>query len=223
MALANHQANGRLTQAERTEISDQRMFETTVDLIVSRGTAATSLKEVGLLAGYSRGLASHRFGNKDALFSFVLRRLAEIWLSQLKAATTEHTGLAAVELALDQHYQYCVEAPDQVRTFYTLWFESVNTDSELAQAIQAIHARRHLDVVRWINSDPNIADDTKQNADAIAAQFCASVIGIIYYWLANPADLDLARTLHNGLKTTMVQLLSVSATTSGEPYGSSKD
>ena len=39
----------RRTQAERTEISDNRMLEAAVELIVDRGPAATSLKEVGLI------------------------------------------------------------------------------------------------------------------------------------------------------------------------------
>ena len=51
----------RLTQAERTEISDNRMLEAAVSLIVDYGPSATSLKEIGLRAGYSRGLAGQRF------------------------------------------------------------------------------------------------------------------------------------------------------------------
>ncbi len=208
MTVAASTPARRLTQAERTEISDQRMFEATVNLIVENGTAATSLKEVGERAGYSRGLAGHRFGNKDALFSFVVRRLGEIWLAQLKLTTTGATGFQAIEKALEQHYQFCVDAPQQVQTFYTLWFESVNTSTELSEAIQGIHRRRHADVVAWINQCDQISASVKQSSDAIAAQFSASVIGIVYYWLANPSDLNLARTLHDGLKLTMSQLLS---------------
>ena len=129
-------------------MSDQRMFEATVDLIFEYGTAATSLKEVGVKAGYSRGLASHRFGNKDALFSFVLRRLGELWLSQLTASTQALTGLEAVEKAVQQHYQFCADAPKQVRTFYTLWFEAVNTESELSDAIESIHGYQSY----WVHS-----------------------------------------------------------------------
>ena len=62
----------RRTQAERTEISDNRMLEAAVELIVDRGPAATSLKEVGLKAGYSRGLAGQRFGSKDKLFALCI-------------------------------------------------------------------------------------------------------------------------------------------------------
>ncbi|NND83151.1 MAG: TetR/AcrR family transcriptional regulator [Gammaproteobacteria bacterium] len=204
---ATSQSEPRLTQAERTEISDQRMFEATVQLIVEHGPAATSLKDVGVQAGYSRGLASHRFGNKDNLFSFTLRKVGEIWLRQLKQATSGHTGLAAVEKALDQHYRFCADAPDYVRTFYTLWFESVNSDSELRDAIRHIHQRRHQDVVQWILNDPTINESVKSRADDIAGQFGASVSGIVYYWLVNPEDLEQTKTLHDGLKHTMTQLL----------------
>ena len=207
MRTTSNANEGRLTQAERTEISDQRMFAATVRLVVEHGPAGTSLKDVGVLAGYSRGLASHRFGCKDKLFSFTLRRLGEMWLEQLKAATGDSVGQAAVEQALDQHYQFCVEAPDYVRTFYSLWFESVNADSELAESIKSIHRRRHQDMVAWIMSDPAISPSVKLNAENIAGQFSASVVGIVYYWLTNPDNLTETKSLHDGLKQTMAELL----------------
>ncbi len=197
----------RRTQAERTEISDQRMFDATVKLIVERGPAGTSLTDVGLLAGYSRGLASHRFGSKDRLFNFVVRRLGEMWLSKLKEVTINKEGLAALEQAIEQHYQFCVDAPDYVRTLYTLWFESLNADSELSATIKGIHQRRFQDVVNWIVRDRSIPDSVKREADVIAAQFSASVIGIVYYWLANPEKINETKILHDGLKRTMTRLI----------------
>jgi len=200
-------AQQRLTQAERTEISDQRMFEATVGLLIEYGPAGTSLKEVGVRAGYSRGLASHRFGSKDKLFDFTLRRLGEMWLDQLKDATNGRVGLDAIEHAIDQHLQFCVDAPDYVRTFYMLWFESMNVSSELSVTIQGIHQRRFQDVVNWILNDPEIAEKIKREADSIAAQFSATVIGIVYYWLANPEKTNETKRLHDGLKHTMSRLL----------------
>jgi len=197
----------RLTQAERTEISDQRMFDATVKLVVERGPAGTSLTDVGLLAGYSRGLASQRFGSKDKLFNFVVRRLAEIWLSKLKEVTSNKDGLAALERAIDQHYQFCVQAPDYVRTLYTLWFESLNNDSELSDTIRGIHQRRFQDVINWIVRDALVPDRVKREADVIAAQFSATVIGIVYYWLANPDKINETKGLHDGLKRTMMRLI----------------
>ncbi|MBQ74088.1 MAG: hypothetical protein CMQ20_03565 [Gammaproteobacteria bacterium] len=204
MALKN---GGRLTQAERAEISDKRMLGAVVKLIVDHGPAATSLKEVGLLAGYSRGLAGQRFGSKDKLFAFVLRQVGDSWLDQLKRATESQTGLKAIHHALDEHYKFCVEAPDQVRAFYTLWFESVNAGSELAAIIKNIHNRRHQDMVSWITADLEISEASKKDADTIAAQFCASIIGIVYYWLANPDATNETRDLHESLKNTMTLLI----------------
>jgi AcrR family transcriptional regulator len=199
--------NRRLTQAERTEISDTKMLNAAVELIVEHGPAGTSLKEVGLKAGYSRGLAGERFGSKDRMFAFVLRQVGDEWLGHLKKATRGITGIEAIHHALDEHYRFCVEAPDHVRTFYTLWFESVNAGSELKQIIGNIHNRRHQDVVHWIVTDDSIPGPVKEDADAIAAQFCASVIGIVYYWLANPDDIEETRKLHENLKKSMTLFL----------------
>ncbi len=199
--------DARLTQAERTEISDQKMFDTAVSLINERGPAATKLSDVGVLAGYSRGLASHRFGSKDSLFNFVVLRVGDIWLEQLKHATNNQSGFAAIEKAVDQHYQFCLEAPAHLRAFYTLWFESVNANSELSNTIQKIHQRRFQDVVNWVLNDSDTDEAKKRDADIIAAQFSASVIGIVYYWLANPEKTRETKRLHDGLKHTMMRLL----------------
>ena len=196
-----------LTQAERTEISDQRMFDATVELIVERGPAGTSLKDVGVLAGYSRGLASQRFGSKDKLFGYVVRRLGRLWLAQLTNVTEGKTGYEAVERAIDEHYRFCQEAPNQVKTLYTLWFEAVTSESELSVTMKEIHQRRFLDVVAWIVNSPSIDDSVKKQADSIAAQFNATVIGLVYYWLSNTDKVIEVKGLHDGLKKTMKLLL----------------
>jgi len=197
----------RLTQAERTEISDQKMFDAAVALINQLGPTNTKLSDVGVSAGYSRGLASHRFGSKDSLFNFVVLRVGDIWLEQLKLATANQSGFNAIEKAVDQHYQFCVEAPAHLRAFYTLWFESVNSKSELSSTIQKIHQRRFQDVVNWVLNDSKTGEAEKRDADIIAAQFSASIIGIVYYWLANPEKIKETKHLHDGLKHTMMRLL----------------
>lgn len=207
MTRATNIKDSRLTQAERTEISDMKMFDAAVTLINERGPVATNLSEVGVLAGYSRGLASHRFGSKDSLFNFVVLRVADIWLEQLKSATANQSGFAAIEKAVDRHYQICVEAPAHLRAFYTLWFESVNAKSQLSDTIKKIHQRRFIDVVNWVLNDSKTGDDDKQGADVIAEQFSASIIGIVYYWLANPEKTKENKRLHDGLKQTMMRLL----------------
>ena len=206
-ATSKQSKSGR-TQAERTELSDQKMFDATVRLIVERGVDNLRLTDVGIEAGYSRGLAGHRFGNRDKLFDFVVLKVGDIWLKQLKQATKSVSGIQAIERAIDQHYQFCLDAPDYVYTFYSLWFESINTESaDLSKTIQSIHQRRFQDVVNWIVNDSTIKESTKRDVETIAGQFSAAVIGIIYYWLSNPTKLVETKRLHDGLTTTMKCLI----------------
>ncbi len=195
----------RKTQAERSDLSDRLMRDAAIELIVAQGTAATTLKDVGEKAGYSRGLAGYRFGSKDALFSFIVRSLGEDWLYKLTTVTDGKVGYAAISAATDEHFRLCAENPIHVRAFYMLWFESVSPQSQSKTMINHIHERRFRDVKGWIDA----AGDSVQrvNAAAVARQFCASIIGIVYYWLANPDDFEIIEKLHSELKHTMRLLL----------------
>ena len=44
---ASDRSDGRMTQAERSALSDKRMFDAAVELINERGTQKTTLKEIG--------------------------------------------------------------------------------------------------------------------------------------------------------------------------------
>jgi AcrR family transcriptional regulator len=194
-----------MTQAERTDLSDRLMRDAAIELIVEQGTAATTLKDVGEKAGYSRGLAGYRFGSRDALFSFVVHSLGEDWLQQLTEVTAGKVAYEAICAATDEHFRFCAESPVYVRAFYTLWFESVTPNSQLNDMISHIHERRYRDVVGWIEAAGDATGDV--DAGAIAGQFCAAIIGIVYYWLAKPGDLEAIAKLHSDLKNTMRLLL----------------
>ena len=80
------------TQAERTALSDQKMFEMAIELVNERGTAKTTLKDIGEGAGYSRGLASYRFGSKDGLWMELFARFDEIWKAHLSTYLAGKSG-----------------------------------------------------------------------------------------------------------------------------------
>ena len=88
------------TQAERTALSDQKMFEVAIELVNERGTAKTTLKDIGEGAGYSRGLASYRFGSKDGLWMELFARFDDIWKAHLSQYLAGKQGLAALEAAI---------------------------------------------------------------------------------------------------------------------------
>ncbi len=198
----------RLTQIERKEISDAKMLEVAIDLIVEHGAEQTTLKDVGEKAGYSRGLAGYRFGNKAGLFDFVLRSVGDEWLAELTAVTRGKCGYDAIAAALDAHSKFCEEAPRHVEAFYRLWFESLTPESRLKPVIAGIHDRRRADVISWIEQGiaANVVPPSA-SAQLIADQFSASVIGIVYHWISDPHNLNEIRTLHDGLKQVMHVML----------------
>lgn len=188
------------------------MLDAAVTLIVTRGIGGMTLKEVGELAGYSRAMAGWRFGTKANLCAFVVRAVGEEWLDALRTAVRAQRGLAAIHAATDAHYRFVRDGATRIQAFYTLWFESTGPDPELKQVIANIHERRHRDVEAWIR-DGIAAGEVPDDVDvrAVAAQFCATIIGIVYQWLVNPAAGDAIAALHAGLKEQMTRALARSA------------
>ena len=184
------------------------MFDTCVGLIVEQGTEKTTLKAVGERAGYSRGLAGSRFNSKSGLFCFVIKRVAEFWLNEMKNAIEDKTGYAAISAATDAHYYFCQTDPRQVRAFYILWFESVGCDSEMQKVVVSIHQRRLQDVTNWIKRGVDAGELSPDiEARKVAFYFLTSMSGIVYQWLIDPGREVEINDLHEQLKQTMRLLL----------------
>jgi AcrR family transcriptional regulator len=197
-----------MTQVERAALSDERMADAAVELICEYGASATTLTEVGLRAGYSRGLASNRFGSKAGLWSFLVRTIGEEWIAELHQAVDGTSGLATIHAAVDAHCRFLLESSARTRAFYVLWFESVGPDAELRALIAHAHARRQRDVEEWINRGVELGSIPPDVAKTLVAeQFCASIVGIVYTWLVSPLAHAEVRRLHQGLKQQMTLAL----------------
>ena len=188
------------------------MLAAAVALICEKGADGTTLKDVGERAGYSRGLASYRFGNKAGLFCFIVRSVGEDWLRELGRAVGDQVGLDAILAATDAHYRFVLESADRIRAFYILWFDSIGPDPELRQVIAHIHERRQRDIEAWIQAGIEAGKiDESADVRGTAEQFCAAIIGIVYQWLATPDTPDTILNLHDGLKRQMVRALTTAS------------
>ncbi|MGS2717574.1 TetR/AcrR family transcriptional regulator [Eionea flava] len=200
----------RKTHQERSDLSDKLMLEAAVALILEKGTEKTTLKEVGEKAGYSRGLAGYRFGSKAGLFTFVLRALSEYWLRDLQQATMGKKGIDAIAAATLKHAQMFDNSTNNIRAFYTLWFDAVSAESDVQQVVISIHQRRQKDLMQWIIDDPSL-QAFHESADDIAAQYNASLNGIAYQlMLMSSVDQNKAMVaqLHDNVIQFMRQTLS---------------
>ena len=189
----------RLTQAQRTEISDRRMIESAIELIVERGVAATKLTDVGLRAGYSRGLAAMRFGSKAGLLSRVVRLVTSNWVVRVTTAVGPRTGLAAVFAAIDAQERALTESPSEMRSTYAIFFQSSDPGSDYHADVARTLAAQHRDLAQWLRK-ARARGEIPPEADParVAGHVLSTMLGIVYQWMMDPALPT--RELHRGLK-----------------------
>jgi AcrR family transcriptional regulator len=163
------------------------MTAAAVELIAARGVARTTLAAIGEAAGYSRGLATHRFGSKAGLLRHVIKRVSREWLRRLDRAVGDKVGLPALEAALDTQLGFIRDAPNDVRTMYLLWFQSIEPDAEYRPNVAEVHRQQREAVAAWV------AEGQARGLVAAAASprhvaeyFCAAGAGLVFHWLVNP-------------------------------------
>lgn len=183
-----------LTQAERSAISDRAMIDAAIELILERGTDKTTLAAIGEKAGYSRGLATYRFGSKAGLFDAVCKSISRRWLEYLKRGVGDKTGIEAMCAALDAFLRFVTDAPRDARVLQILYCGAASPLSEYRATSVNIHAKQQEDVARWVRD--GIANGTIRpdvDAKAIAAQYIAYIGGMNYLWVINPDSIDFRR------------------------------
>lgn len=184
-------AGKRMTQAERTALSDARMLEAAKELIAEHGTHNTTLREVGEKAGYSRGLASNRFGSKEALFSQLVRDFNRHWGEELRNSVGDSTGLPAFSAALDAVEFFLLNRSDEMKALYILWFESMSSHDVVRQRLARNHTAYRRDAERWVRE--GIAEGTIRDSidpQCFAVEFASLIFGLIYQWLVDPDSID---------------------------------
>lgn len=183
---------GTLTQAERTARSDAAMFSAAIDLINEQGTRKMTLKEIGERAGYSRGLASYRFGSKDGLLSELLARFNKRWKEHLAEHLTDKQGLDAIRGGIWAQRDFFDSEPRYLGAMYRIWYESLGSDSSVRGALAKQHGIYREDVRSWMLQGIESGDISSTiDVDQFAVRYCSFMFGTIYQWLVDAESLDL--------------------------------
>ena len=182
----------RRTQEDRRAESDRRILSSARRLIARKGSAGTTLAEIGLEAGYSRGLPSERYGSKQALLLELVARTEEAFQAQLATDLGDKTGLAAVEARIDAHLTGALRGAEGVRTLYLLTMESLTVAPELHARVADL-ARGYRDSFAQHLNEARTAGEVDATLDV---QTCATLIlaalrGLISQWLIEPGDIDI--------------------------------
>lgn len=190
------------------------MVDAAIELILEHGTEKATLAAIGETAGYSRGLATYRFGSKAGLFDEVCKSISRRWLGYLKEGVGDKIGVEAMSAALDAFYRFVTEMPREARVLQILYCGAASPKSEYRATAANIHQRQQDDVVKWLRAG-QAQGLIRQDADAksAAAQYIAYISGITYLWLINPDAVDFSQA--NEQMKTHLQL-SLSAGDAGQ-------
>ncbi|MBR9909995.1 MAG: TetR/AcrR family transcriptional regulator [Gammaproteobacteria bacterium] len=183
-----------MTQVERTELSDHKMLEAATELLLEVGSMGTTLKEVGERAGYSRGLASARFGSKEGLFLRLITVHRESWALVVSQHIGDKTGVAAIMARIDAVEELFRREPETVKAVYMLWFESVGRTSGMRETLLKFH-HQTLDAIAVFVQQGIDAGEIPAHVDPrlFAIDYFAQIFGFIYQWLFSPEDVQILR------------------------------
>ena len=177
----------RRRQVDRTALSDRRLKEAAVALLIERGIAGATFTAIGERAGYSRGLVTHRFGSKAGLLAYVHDSVADEWIQRMKDAVDDRVGIEALQRVVDALHGFIVEAPEDIRAMYLLRYASIDPGCEYRGNVSKLHRAQRRDVQRWIEAGQAKGTISSGVNAAVAAElFCGAVDGVLYRWLVSP-------------------------------------
>ena len=184
-------AESSLTQAERTALSDRRMLDAAIQLIVERGPEKTTLKALGDASGYSRGLVTYRFGSKAGLFKAVIKQVSEKFAEKVEKAVGRQQGIDAILTTAETYYRFVLASPKDIRAMQILFHLAAEPGSPLTEIVGEVQRKQRDQLAAWIVEGQHSGDiNSDLCPETFAAQFSAYTLGMTFFWMLDRRSVD---------------------------------
>lgn len=176
------------TQAARRDESERRLIEATVELVAREGVAAATFERIGRHAGYSRGLASHKFGSKEGLVRALIAHLHARQDEMLALSdVAQMNGLDALMAYVRAHYDALAAEPD-LRAYFSLLAAAVADLSDIRAAFAQSHERVKGLLTTFVARGRDEGVIVRgANAEAVALMVGSALMGAAMQSLIDPA------------------------------------
>jgi AcrR family transcriptional regulator len=177
--------------------STRALIRAAGDLVAEGGYQTMTLASVGERAGYSRSLATARFGSKAKLLEALVDEIVVRWnLEKLEPEVSGLRGLENLRVFLSEIRESYKKNPRSLTILYALVFEALGPAPDLRDRFITFHRILRLRIASTIRNgieDGSIRPgiDPEQQADLIAAQ----LRGVGYLWQLDPESIDPASVL----------------------------
>ena len=185
-------ASARRTQTDRRLQSESELLRAAAELIAQQGVAAATFENIGLRAGYSRGLVTQRFGSKQGLIEALIARLQARMEALLDARHLDALdGLEAVLGFVDIFLRNLAE-DGEMRAYFVLMAGAVADVSELRAPFSAAHKDVEVRLEALVlRGQAQGVIRAGLNADAAALMVGALLLGLSTQLLVDPGmDLE---------------------------------
>jgi len=170
------------------------MLAAAAKLIARHGVAGTTLAEVGIEAGYSRGLPVERYASKLGLVTALLEATERWFERHLEQVLAGKSGLKALERRVEAHMGSVDRSLEATAALYAIYTESHSVMPELNDAVAAFTARWAAGLVAHMR-EGQASGEIRPNLDCEAeARFLlAAMRGLMIQYLLDRSTGDLAR------------------------------
>lgn len=185
----------RRTQATRRKESDRRMLRAAARLFAERGVSGTSLADVGVAAGYSRGLPVERFGNKLGLITALLDAMDSWFQVHTSQLLDGAKGMRAVELRMEAHLASVERDATSTAALYSIYTESLFAMSELQPHVALVTGRWCTGLADNLREARRAGEIGRRvDCDGEARFLLAAMRGLVIQYLLDRSDADFARS-----------------------------
>ena len=149
------------TQLQRREEAISKILDSAITLISEKGVKDLTMAEIGIFAGYSRGLPHQYFGSKDNLIESVLRTIIERFNERRRKIKKSADGVDSIKTLVSAYLERAEEDWKASKAFIILISDPTLTDGPLREFINKHHQRniefivRHLGVAKELGQIRN--------------------------------------------------------------------
>lgn len=184
-----HVLNGHQVRSER---STRLLLRAAGDLVAEGGYQSMTLATVGERAGYSRSLATARFGSKSKLLEALVDEIVVRWdVKTVEPNLQGLGGLDAVRVILTSIKNAYERDPRSLSILYALIFEAVGPVPELRDRFTEFHDHLRARMATYIRD--GVADGSivpGVDPEGYAAMIVAQLRGVGYLWKLDPTGID---------------------------------
>lgn len=169
------------------------MLDAAVRIVAERGIDDLTLAECGEAAGYSRGLAAHYFGSKDALIAAIADHIVSNYVQRSRSGLRGKNDLEGFLDAVAFYIESGRNRVLELRAFHAVLGAAL-THPELARAIADVNRESvqslasGLEICKKRGTVRADLDPQMQ-----ARTILATMRGVMTQWLLDPDGVDLDR------------------------------